>query len=154
MNGDLYLPMDTIPNDKPLIIEADFEASPEEVWVALVNINKIRKWYFNLAEFKPEVGFEFEFSGGSETQTYVHKCRVTIANAPHQLAYTWRYESYEGNSLVSFELFNKAAGQTHLKLTHMGLETFPKQADFARESFQAGWEYIINTSLKNFINTQ
>lgn len=147
--------MDTTTNNThPLIIEGDLDAVRTEVWDALVNIDKIRKWYFNLAEFKPEVGFEFEFSGGSEAQTYIHKCLVTVANAPHQLAYTWRYENYEGNSLVSFELFEKAAGQTHLKLTHTGLETFPKGADFARESFQAGWEYIINTSLKNFISTK
>lgn len=141
----------TANNAGPVILESDFKAARTKVWDALVNIDKIRKWYFNIAEFKPEAGFEFEFSGGSEAQTYVHKCRITVAKAPRQLAYTWRYENYEGDSLVSFELVEKSAGQTHLKLTHTGLETFPKQADFARESFQAGWEYIINTSLKNFI---
>jgi uncharacterized protein YndB with AHSA1/START domain len=147
--------MDTITNNAHLlIVECDFEATQAEMWDALVNIDKIRKWYFNIAEFSPEVGFEFEFNGGSKAQTYVHKCRITIAEAPRRLAYTWCYENYEGNSFVSFELFEKTKRQTRLKLTHTGLETFPQQADFARESFQAGWEYIINTSLKGFIGAK
>lgn len=138
-------------NAEPLIVERTFKAPVTKVWDALTDIDKMRQWYFNMAEFKAEVGFEFEFSGGSEAKTYVHKCRVTIVEAPHQLAYTWRYENYEGNSLVTFELFEEGPLQTRLKLTHTGLETFPEHPDFARSSFNGGWNYIVNTSLKNFI---
>jgi hypothetical protein len=42
--------------------------------------------------------------------------------------------------------------QTHLKLTHEGLETFPADnPDFAKGNFVEGWNWIIGTSLKEFL---
>jgi len=68
-----------------------------------------------------------------------------------KLAYSWRYEEYEGDSLVTFELFEEGE-KTRLKLTHEGLETFPmNNPDFAKKSFAAGWTEIIGTSLKKFV---
>ena len=67
-----------------------------------------------------------------------------------KLAYTWRYEGFEGDSLVTFELFAEGA-RTRLKLTHAGLESFPKIPDFARKNFMEGWTSIIGTSLKAFV---
>jgi len=68
-----------------------------------------------------------------------------------KLVYSWRYDGYEGNSIVTFELFEEG-NTTRVKLTHAGLETFPKdKPDFARESFVKGWTYIIGTSLKDFV---
>jgi hypothetical protein len=40
--------------------------------------------------------------------------------------------------------------KTRLKLTHEGLETFPKTAAFARENFEAGWTSIAS-ELKQFV---
>ncbi len=54
-----------------------------------------------------------------------------------KIAYTWRYESHKGNSLVTFELFPDG-GKTKLKLTHEWLETFPSKALFARAKFLHG----------------
>ena len=59
--------------------------------------------------------------------------------------------TYEGNSFVTFELFPEG-DKTKLKLTHKGLETFPaSNPDLAKENFAAGWEQIIGTSLKEFL---
>ena len=42
--------------------------------------------------------------------------------------------------------------KTKLKLTHAGLETFPKHdPNFAKESFVQGWTYITGTSLENYL---
>jgi hypothetical protein len=41
--------------------------------------------------------------------------------------------------------------KTQLKLTHEGLETFPKLPSFARKSFMDGWTQIIGSSLKEFV---
>ena len=30
----------------------------------------MKQWYFDLAEFKPEVGFKFQFMGGTEDNQY------------------------------------------------------------------------------------
>jgi uncharacterized protein YndB with AHSA1/START domain len=69
-----------------------------------------------------------------------------------KLAYTWRYKGHEGNSLVTFELFADG-NKTRLKLTHEGLETFPKTPAFARKNFMKGWTEIIGSSLKAFVES-
>jgi uncharacterized protein YndB with AHSA1/START domain len=68
-----------------------------------------------------------------------------------KLQYSWRYEEYEGNSFVTFELFPEG-DKTRLKLTHEGLETFPmSNPDFDKKNFQQGWTSIIGTSLMKFV---
>ena len=57
----------------------------------------------------------------------------------------------QGNSFVTFELFVEGS-KTRLKLTHEGLDTFPKSnPDLAKENFVEGWTSIIGTSLKKFL---
>src|SRR6266446_3684723 len=76
--------------------------------------------------------------------------KVTEAIPNKRLAYTWRYEGYAGDSLVTSELFAQGK-KTRLTLTHAGLETFPKLPAFARRNFMEGWTEIVGTSLKNFV---
>ena len=68
-----------------------------------------------------------------------------------KLKYSWRYDGYEGNSFVTFELFAEG-NSTRLKLTHEGLETFPiNNPDFRKENFVEGWTQLIGLSLKEFL---
>ena len=137
-------------NNEPFVIERTYNAPIEKVWKALTDKQQMKQWYFDIAEFKPEVGFEFTFTGGSEEKKYTHLCEVLEVIPNKKLSYSWRYKDYEGNSVVMFELFDEG-GKTRLKLTHAGLETFPKNnKDFGKESFAQGWKHIIGTSLKNF----
>ncbi len=111
----------------------------------------MKSWYFDLAEFRPEVGFEFSFIGGTENKKFKHLCKITAVIKEKKLAYSWKYEGYPGESLVTFELFPEG-NKTRLKLTHEGLDTFPSEIpDFARKNFEAGWTQIIGTSLKEYI---
>jgi uncharacterized protein YndB with AHSA1/START domain len=137
-------------NNESFVIERTYNAPIEKVWKALTDKQQMKQWYFDIAEFKPEVGFEFTFTGGSEEKTYMHLCKVLEVIPNKKLSYSWRYKDYEGNSVVMFELFDEG-GKTRLKLTHAGLETFPQNnKDFGKESFAQGWTHIIGTSLKNF----
>ena len=112
----------------------------------------MKNWYFNLAEFRPEVGFEFRFNGkGKDGHTnYDHICVVTEVVNRKKLAYSWRYDGYTGNSFVTFELFPEG-NMTRLKLTHKGLETFPADPAFARQNFVEGWTQIIGTNLPGYL---
>ncbi len=113
--------------------------------------DQMKEWYFDLASFKPEPGFEFEFEGGNEDRTYLHLCKITDMVEGKKLTYSWRYKGYEGISYVTFELFAEG-NKTRLKLTHKGLESFPADnPDFAKKNFAAGWTQIIGTSLKEFL---
>jgi len=69
-----------------------------------------------------------------------------------KLTYSWIYDGYEGCSYVTFELSDEN-GNTRLTLTHTGLDTFPIIPDFAIQNFEAGWNDIINNSLKTFLET-
>jgi uncharacterized protein YndB with AHSA1/START domain len=138
----------------PVVIERTYNAPIERVWLALTEKDKMKQWYFDLKDFQSKVGFEFTFEGGSDEKTYVHLCRVTDAIPYKKIAYTWRYEGFEGNSHVTFELFPEG-NQTRLKLTHEGLETFPQDIpDFAKKSFEAGWTEIIGKNLKEFLEKE
>jgi len=55
---------------KPLVIEKAFNASSETVWKALTEKDEMKKWYFDLEEFRPEVGFEFRFSAVPDDRRY------------------------------------------------------------------------------------
>lgn len=133
-----------------VVIERTFDAPIAKVWKALTDVDQMREWYFDLKEFKPEVGFEFEFVIEHEGNRYHHLCRVTEVTSQKRIAYNWRYKGEPGNSLVSIEL-SPIGDKTRLKLTHTGIETFPKTPAYARKNFEAGWTTIIGDELKKFV---
>ena len=138
-------------NNEPIVLERTFNAPIEKVWQAITDNNQKKQWYLDIEGFKPEVGFKFQFEGGDECKTYMHLCEITEVIPGKKLTHSWRYEGYEGNSFVTFELFPEG-DKTRLKLTHAGLETFPSDTKaFAKENFVAGWTDIIGRSLKEFV---
>lgn len=137
--------------EKPFEIERTFPVPASRLWTTLTNPDEMKNWYFDLPGFKAETGYEFSFVGGSpDGVQYTHLCRVTEAEPLKKLTYSWRYEGYEGNSFVTFELFPEG-NSTRLRLTHAGLETFPVHPDFARANFEAGWTDIIGRSLAEYL---
>ena len=139
-------------NNEPFVIERTYNAPAEKVWKAITDKNEMKQWYFDLAEFKAEVGFEFQFTGGpAPERQYVHLCKITEVIPGKKLTHSWRYDGYSGNSFVTFELFSEG-NKTRLKLTHTGLETFPKEnPDLAKHNFAEGWTDIIGRSLKEYV---
>lgn len=135
----------------PVIVERVFNAPVEKVWGAITENEQMKHWYFILKEFKAEVGFEFQFEGGTDARKYLHHCSVVEVIPHKKLKYSWRYDGFEGNSFVTIEL-TAQGGKTKLKLSHEGLETFPSRvADFDRKNFTEGWNHIVNTSLKVYL---
>ncbi len=135
----------------PLIVERTYEAPVEKVWAAITEKEQIKAWSFDIKEFKAEVGFEFQFYGGTPEKQYLHLCKVLEVVMFKKLKYSWRYDGYEGNTEVTFDLFPEGK-KTRVKLTHEGLESFPKNIpDFARKNFVEGWQSIIGSTLKEFV---
>ena len=133
-----------------VVVERTLNAPVAKVWKALTDVDQMREWYFDLKEFKPEVGFEFEFVVEHEGNKYHHLCRITDVVPEKKIVYTWRYKGEPGDSLVTFELFPDA-DKTRVKVTHTGIETFPQTPAYARKNFEAGWTAIIGTELKQFV---
>jgi uncharacterized protein YndB with AHSA1/START domain len=132
-----------------VIVERSLNAPVARVWRALTDTDEMRQWYFDLKQFKPEVGFEFEFVVEHEGNTYHHLCKVTEVISQQKIAYTWRYKGEPGDSLVTFELLPDG-DKTKLRLTHEGLETFPKTPAYAQKNFEAGWTAIAS-ELEKFL---
>ena len=139
-------------NEQPFVIERIYNAPLEKVWKAITDRTEMKQWYFDIAEFKPEPGFEFSFTAGDSNKSYLHLCRITEVEEGKKLAYTWRYDGYEGDSEVTWELFEEN-GKTRVKLTHSGLETFPAETnpDLAKNNFEQGWNEILGKSLKEYL---
>ncbi len=138
-------------NTEPVIVEQTFNSYVSKIWKAITDKDEMKKWYFNIKEFKQEKGFEFRFwAGKDEKNQYEHVCKITEVIPEKKLTYSWRFEGYKGLSYVTFELFPERK-MTKLKLTHTDLETFPDNPDFSRDNFIEGWNYIIGTSLKEYL---
>ena len=128
------------------------DAPAEKVWRALTDRNEMKNWYFDLADFRADVGFTFQFAGGpAPERQYTHLCEVKEVVPGKKLSYSWRYQGYTGDSLVTFEL-EAQGNKTLLKFSHTGLDTFPAEnADLAAKNFAEGWNHIILKALPNYV---
>ncbi|MDF3078543.1 MAG: hypothetical protein K0S09_2432 [Sphingobacteriaceae bacterium] len=137
---------------EPFVIERSFNAPAEKIWKAISDKEQMKQWYFDLKEFEPKEGFQFTFEGGDGTNTFLHLCEVLEVEPNKKLQHSWRYDGFEGNSFVTWELLPEGDGKTKVRLTHEGLETFPADnPSFARSNFEAGWTAIVGTNLGEYL---
>lgn len=137
---------------KPIIVEQTFNSPIQVVWDALTKEEQMKQWFFpNIPSFKPEIGFQTEFGVESGNRRFTHLWKIVEVIPCRKITYHWSYKEYEGEGIVSFELFEKD-GQTLLRVSNMGMESFPNNIpEFRRESCQSGWEYFIQGNLKSFM---
>ena len=126
---------------EPLVVERLYAAPIDAVWKAITDRAAMSQWYFELEDFKPELGFEFAFVVEHDGNRFDHRCRVTEVIPGRKLAHTWRYAGHPGDSLVTWELFDEG-GKTRLRLSHEGLDNFPKLPMFDRSNFSKGWNSL------------
>lgn len=133
-------------------ISVKVDAPVEKVWNALTSQDSLRNWYFDIPDFKPEVGNNFSFYEPGDKKQYHHHCEVIDVIPTEKLKYSWEYpEISKGKSLVKWELAPENDG-TVVTLTHKGIETFHHLGqDFHHESFEQGWNEILHKSLKNYL---
>ena len=139
--------------DEPdVVVEQSYRTSPSAVWRAITELNEMKQWYFdNIPAFEARVGFETEFLIVNEGREFPHLWRITEVVPGQRIAYRWRFDGYEGDGLVTFEI-SETDGGSHLKLTNAVLEDYPDDIpEFRRESCEAGWKYFIQERLKEYL---
>ena len=96
-----------------------------------------------------------QFDVDNNGVAYTHIWKVTEVVPLKKISYEWKYGSYPGNSLVSFELFPEG-NETRIKLTHEKLDTFLPAVNpaLAKENFIQGWTRFIGTNLKEFVENK
>jgi len=138
--------------DKSIIVEQTFNQSIETVWNSITRVELMRQWFFdNIPAFESKVGFETQFNIATPNRNFIHLWRVTEVIPLKKITSNWKYEGYQGDSFVTFELFREN-DLTKLKLTTKVVESFPEDIpEFKRESGLEGWNYFICKKLKEFL---
>jgi uncharacterized protein YndB with AHSA1/START domain len=136
----------------PVIVEQKFSVPRSTVWKSITNEREMKHWFFSeIPAFKPEIGFETQFSVDSGRMIFRHVWKVMEVVPDEKLKLSWKYGGYPGESVVTFELFDEN-NHTRLMLTHDGVENFPQDIpEFTKESCQQGWEYFINQRLPEYL---
>ena len=138
----------------PIVVEETFTQAASVVWAALTDSNEMRQWYFEpMIDFQPVVGFETEFNVSCEGRDFLHQWKVTEVIPEKKIAYRWRYQGFEGDSVLSWELLQTKSG-TIVRLTHSGQESFRGDPLFSRENGEAGWNYFVKQSLKSYLDSK
>ena len=137
-----------------IIVVKKFNQSIQKIWQAITEKDQMIQWFFdNIPDFKAERGFKAQFLIENEGRQFTHLWEIIEVIPDKKIVYDWRYKEYDGLGKVYFELFQEN-NHTVLRLTNMGLETFPQDIpEFKRESCEGGWNYFINR-LHSHLNSQ
>src|SRR5690606_38120132 len=118
----------------PVVVEKTLDAAVDRVWQAIAAKAQLKQWYFQLDDFKPEIGFGFSFPGqGPKGGWYTDRRAVTDVIPQQKLQYSGQYQGQPCYSLVMFELCEMEY-RGRIKLTQHCLETFPQ------DSGDFGWK--------------
>lgn len=138
----------------PVVKEVILNASVDKVWRAITDTKKMKEWYFNIEEFIAQPGFQFKMYGEKKGVKFPISCTVKEVEQNKKLSYTWNYDDFPAETLLIFEL-KENGDQTVLRLIHDGLENIPPgNTDVSVENHRDGWEFIIGTSLKQYVEKE
>ncbi len=136
----------------PVVVEHTYNAPIETVWKAITEVEHLKKWFIEgIDSFEAKPGFTTEFTVKNKGKDYVHLWEVLDVVPGKKIAVEWKFGGYAGSSIATMELFEEKQG-TRLRLTHEGLETYPRDAeDLARGCFAEGWTELVNQSLRKYV---
>src|SRR5262249_1362124 len=121
-----------------------FSASPEQVFDAWLNAEKVRKWFApGLGEMvriaiDPRVGGSFSFVQRRDGQDIDHIGEYLEIDRPRRLVFTWRVPPSQDTSRVSIDIVPLGTG-SELTLIH---ELHPDWADYASRT-EAAWTKML-----------
>jgi len=138
-----------------VVVKQNFEVSAEILWKAITEHHQMIQWFFeNIPEFEAHVGFKTQFLIENEDRKFTHLWEIVEVIPNRKIVYNWKYNEYEGEGVVFFELVKNENGSS-LILTNKWIGEFPQNIpEFSRESCLGGWEYFINGRLKEYLNNR
>jgi len=131
-------------DDKILVIDRVFNASPERVFAAFTETAQLAQWYgpegMTAEIFENDVtpGGRYELVMRSAEGEYHLSGAYEEIDPPNKLVMTWKWKTGEITSRVTIEL-NPEGNKTHLRLTHTG---FAEASDAAAHN--QGWTSSLN----------
>lgn len=131
-------------DEKTLVIDRVFRASPERVFAAWTDSAQLAQWYgpegMSTEIFENDVspGGRYALLMRSAEGEYHLSGEYEEIDPPHKLVMTWKWKTSDEITRVTIELRPEADG-THLRLTHSGF-TEAEQA----KSHNQGWSSSLN----------
>lgn len=140
--------------DQTIVKDIAFNAAITTLWDAITDPEEMKKWYFNIQDFKLVEGNKFYFYEPNG-KNFKHVCRILEVVPGERIRYTWSYPEYsKAISVVSWQL-TSVDRITHVRLKHSGIENFSSLGpNFESSSFDAGWDAIIMKSLPEFLKSK
>jgi len=121
-----------------ITVEIVYPYPVEHVWKALTNRDSLAAWLMP-NDFEPQIGHKFTFRAMSDKGwTGTIYCQIVALEPPHRVAYTWRGDPNQWETLVTFDL-ESTEGGTRLRLEHTGFEAGGKMGSSARDMMASGW---------------
>jgi uncharacterized protein YndB with AHSA1/START domain len=138
--------------ETPIQVTKVFDFPLTTVWDALTKEAALKKWYFDVQDYRFEEGAEFTFYEAPDSKTYLHRCKFLKIVPEKLIEHTWTHPSHsKGTSTVRWELQSEG-DKTRVTLTHTGVENFADAGpDFSRANFEMGWKAIVQTNLRNYL---
>ena len=123
-------------------------ASPDDVYKAISDVDAMSKWFTSRATGTTRVGgkyrFEFEFEDSSRNHTMLGE--FTALDAGKKVGYTWSTVPEEGSvteassTLVEYAI-SGSGGQTRVDLVHSGFESNPPEQVISETD--QGWGFFL-----------
>lgn len=136
-----------------LVVTQDFNTPIEKVWKAFTDPDEMKGWYFYIEDFDFKEGSEFAVYESDKKQVR-HDCKIEKIVPLQQFVHTCSNpDPNPGVSTVTWNLESLGPNKTRLTLVHNEIENMAGGGDaFSYESFQKGWNYIINTGLVKYLD--
>lgn len=113
-------------------LEVDIEASPEEVFSALIDPEKLAKYIAVEPVVDPEVGGRYDYGWGDGP------IKILELDPGRRLSHSWKFESEgEPETVVTWTL-EGSGGKTRLTLVHSGFA--PERP---MEDYRVGWMHYL-----------
>jgi uncharacterized protein YndB with AHSA1/START domain len=122
-----------------------FNASPERVFDAWLDVEKVRKWFapgmgeMVRVETDPRIGGSFFFVQRRNGQDVEHTGEYVEIDRPRRLVFTWRVPPSTDSSRVSIDIVPLEAG-SEVTLTH---ELHPDWAEYASRA-EGAWANMLD----------
>ncbi|WP_437921356.1 SRPBCC family protein [Sphingobacterium sp. LRF_L2] len=136
----------------PILVERTYSASPQSIWEALTEKDKLAIWYFEIPNFELQKGAEFDFYESKGGNNFHYRIKILEFKPRELLRYSWSHPSEsKGSSIVTWYLTPRG-NATAVRIVHEGIENFSDAGEFfGRARFEKGWDIILGSSLAHFL---
>lgn len=139
---------------EPIIKVVIINAPASKVWAALTEGEQLAKWFHASDDYTGEIDKTFHMDVVYEGKNYMHTLTIKEKEDEKKLGLEWHIAGDPGNTYVTYELTPEGAA-TKVTVTHSGFDalSLAKDAIKSREGYNGGWEHVLFSLLKPYVET-